>query len=70
MKAQGFKILEAHDLSSHLKNSYLRLSERTPKVDEGDEHAEHYAWLSNAYQETAKAVDNKELGWGLFICQK
>jgi len=26
--------------------------------------------LSNAYKETAKAVDNKELGWGLFICQK
>jgi ubiquinone/menaquinone biosynthesis C-methylase UbiE len=64
----GFKILEAHDLSSHLKNSYLRLAERTPKADE--ENAEHYAWLSNAYQETAKAVDNKELGWGLFICQK
>jgi ubiquinone/menaquinone biosynthesis C-methylase UbiE len=68
LKDTGFKILEAHDLSSHLKNSYLRLAERTPKADE--EHAEHYAWLSNAYQETAKAVDNKELGWGLFICQK
>jgi ubiquinone/menaquinone biosynthesis C-methylase UbiE len=70
LKAQGFTILEANDLSEHLKNSYLRLSERTPKVDEDDENAEHYAWLSNAYQETAKAVDNKELGWGLFICQK
>ncbi len=70
LKAQGFTVLEAVDLSDHLKNSYLRLSERTPKVEEGDENAEHYAWLSNAYQETAKAVDNKELGWGLFICQK
>ena len=70
LKAQGFTILEAVDLSDHLKNSYLRLSERTPKVEEGDENAEHYAWLSDAYQETAKAVDNKELGWGLFICQK
>lgn len=68
LKAQGFKILEAHDLSSHLKNSYMRLAERVPTAE--GEHAEHYAWLSNAYQETAKAVDNKELGWGLFICQK
>jgi ubiquinone/menaquinone biosynthesis C-methylase UbiE len=68
LKAHGFKIIEAHDLSSHLKNSYLRLAERTPKADA--DHAEHYGWLSNAYQETAKAVDNKELGWGLFICQK
>jgi len=68
LKAQGFKILEAHDLSSHLKESYLRLAERTPKTD--DEHAEHYEWLSNAYRETARAVDNQEVGWGLFVCQK
>ena len=47
---------------------YLRLAEPTPKSD--DEHAEHYAWLSNAYLETARAVDNQEVGWGLFICQK
>ena len=40
----------------------------SPKT--GGEHGEHYAWLTTAYRETAKAVDNKELGWGLFICQK
>ena len=68
LKETGFEILEAHDLSFHLKNSYLRLVERTPKTD--NEHAEHYEWLTNAYQETAKAVDNQELGWGLFVCQK
>ena len=68
LKKTGFKVLEAHDLSSHLKNSYLRLAESTPKADK--EHAEHYEWLSKAYQETAKAVGNQELGWGLFICQK
>ena len=70
LKAQGFKIIEAQDLSPHLKTSYLRLSERTPKVDANDKNAEHYSWLSNAYQETAKAVDRNELGWGLYICQK
>ena len=68
LRGQGFKILEAHNLSEHLKTSYLTLADRIPK-DEG-EHAEHYQWLSDAYIQTAKAVDNQELGWGLFICQK
>ena len=68
LKAQGFKILEAHDLSSHLKNSYLRLADRTPK--DGGPEAEHYAKLTTAYRESARAVDNRELGWGLYVCQK
>lgn len=68
LEAQGFKIREARDLSSHLKESYLRLADRTPKGE--GEHVEHYEWLSTAYRETARAVDNKELGWGLFICEK
>jgi ubiquinone/menaquinone biosynthesis C-methylase UbiE len=68
LQQQGFKVLEAHDLSEHLKTSYLTLADRTPKGE--GEHAEHYQWLANAYIQTAKAVDNQELGWGLFICQK
>ena len=68
LKEQGFKMLEAQDLSAHIKNSYLRLAERTPKAD--PDHAEHYAMLTEAYLGTARAVDNLELGWGLFICQK
>ncbi|NQW22690.1 MAG: hypothetical protein HQ475_04505 [SAR202 cluster bacterium] len=68
LKKQGFKILEDHDLSSHLKNSYLRLADGTPKFD--SEQAEHYTELTTAYRETARAVDNQELGWGLFVCQK
>lgn len=68
LRALGFKILEAHDLSSHLKNSYLRLAERTPT--DGGDHAERYAELATAYRETARAVDKQELGWGLFVCQK
>lgn len=68
LKKQGFKILEAHDLSDHLKTSYLELIKRIPKSD--DEHAEHYAWLATAYLESARAVDTQEVGWGLFVCQK
>ncbi|MDA0264080.1 MAG: hypothetical protein O3A93_04615 [Chloroflexi bacterium] len=44
------------------------LTARTPK-DAGAE-AEPYAELTNISMETAKAVDNQGLGWGLFAWQK
>ena len=66
--AQGFRVLEAHDLSQHLKTSYLVLADRTPKGS--SEHAEHYEYLTKAYLETAAAVDRQEMGWGFFVCQK
>ena len=69
LSGQGFQILEAHDISSHLRQSYLCLADRTPKGDTS-EHAEHYEWLTTAYLETAKAVEKDELGWGLYICRK
>lgn len=64
----GFKILDAVDLSDHLKMSYWCLSIMTH--NRGGEHAEHYAELSYSYEQTAQAVVNRELGWGLFLCQK
>ena len=69
LKAQGFELLEAVDISSHLRQSYLCLADRTPKGETG-EHAAHYEWLTEAYLETAKAVEKDELGWGLYICRK
>ena len=69
LKAQGFELLEAMDISSHLRQSYLCLADRTPKGDTSD-RAEHYEWLTTAYLETARAVENDELGWGLYICRK
>ena len=69
LEDQGFDVLEASNLSPHLKQSYLSLSERTPK-DETLDDAEHYRWLTNAYIETAAAVDKDEVGWGLFICRR
>ena len=68
LESHGFEILKAHDLSSHLKRSYLLLADRTPKSH--GENAEHFQWLATAYRKTAKAVDNQEVGWGLFICKK
>jgi ubiquinone/menaquinone biosynthesis C-methylase UbiE len=69
LKDQGFEVLEALDLSRHLKQSYLCLSERTPKNDTSDA-AEHYEWLAKAYMETAAAVDKNEIEWALFVCRK
>ena len=69
LKSTGFEVLEAIDISSHLRQSYLCLADRTPKGDTG-EHAEHFEWLTTAYLETAKSVERDELGWGLYICRK
>ncbi len=69
LKDQGFEVLEALNVSPHLKQSYLALSERTPK-DKTLDDAEHYQWLTTAYIETAASVDRNEVGWGLFICRK
>ena len=69
LEDQGFEVLEALDLSPHLKQSYLCLADRTPKNDTS-EAAEHYRWLTKAYIETAAAVDRGELGWGLFVCSR
>lgn len=68
LTAQGFRVLEALDLSEHLKTSYLVLAERTPKG--ASENAERYEYLTKAYLETAAAVDKREVGWGFFVCQK
>ncbi len=68
LKATGFEVLEAEDISRHLKTSYLMLSDAAAKVNE--EHRERFAYLAEAYRETAAAVDNKELGWAMFVCRK
>lgn len=69
LKSQGFELLEAIDISDHLRQSYLCLADRTPKGDTS-EHAEHYEWLTEAYLGTARAVEIDELGWGLYVCRK
>ena len=68
LKSHGFNILEARDFSEHLITSYVSLSELTPKG--GGEHAQHFQYLTTAYLQTAKAVENNEVGWVFFVCQK
>ena len=68
LKEAGFEVLEADDMSRHLKTSYLMLSDAASQGNE--EHKERFAYLAEAYRETAAAVDNRELGWAMFVCRK
>ncbi len=68
LKSAGFEVLEAEDMSRHLKTSYLMLSDAASRGNE--EHRERFAYLAEAYRETAAAVDSKEVGWAMFVCRK
>ena len=68
LKHTGFSILEAVDLSTHLKASYECLAKIAGA--KGDEHDGKYGELSYAYDQMVRAVDKGELGWGLYLCQK
>ena len=67
LQGAGFRVLEAHDLSPHLKMSYQFLGRITRgKIDED---AQKFQPLSFAYDQMVQAVDNGELGWGMYVCQ-
>ena len=68
LRETGFKILDAEDLSKHLKTSYQCLGEMARRQDGG--HVEKFQALSVAYEQMVLAMDNDELGWGLYLCQK
>ncbi len=68
LKEAGFEVLEAEDMSRHLKTSYMMLSNAASQGNE--EHKERFAFLAEAYRETAEAVDRKEVGWAMFVCRK
>ncbi len=71
LRDAGFEIIEAHDLSEHLKTSYECLSELSAQADaEHPEHRERFQYLEEAYRETAVAVARQELGWAMFVCRK
>ncbi len=68
LQAIGFELLETQDLSAHLATSYIRLAEMAAEKE--GEHKEHFEELNLSYRETAKAVEQNEVGWGLFVCRK
>ena len=68
LKDAGFSMMEAIDLSPHLKTSYQCLAEMTRA--KGEEAHGKYRELSYAYDQMVQAVDDGELGWGLYLCRK
>ncbi len=67
LKEIGFRVVEAVDLSEHLRKSYLHLSSVTQELAGSDKK---YADLSYAYQQMAQAQENNELGWAFYLCEK
>ena len=67
LRETGFRVLEAVDLSEHLRASYLHLASVTRELAERDKK---FADLSYAYEQMAKAQENDELGWAFYLCEK
>ena len=67
-KTPGFRVLEALDLSEHLRASYAHLASVTREL--GENHDEKYKDLSYAYQQMVNAQENSELGWAFYLCEK
>jgi ubiquinone/menaquinone biosynthesis C-methylase UbiE len=68
LKDVGFKVLEAQDLSEHLKRSYRCLSQMALNRSEG--YDDKFRQLSFAYQQMVQAIENQDLGWAMYLCQK
>jgi len=68
LKGVGFQVLEAHDLSQHLKQSYQCLGRMALDRSEGE--ADRFQQLSFAYQQMVKAIEQRELGWAMYLCRK
>jgi ubiquinone/menaquinone biosynthesis C-methylase UbiE len=67
LRSTGFRILDAQDISDHLKKSYDCLAGITRKKGDPDGK---YGALCQAYEQMVRAIENRELGWGLYLCQK
>lgn len=68
LRKTGFEVVQAEDLSHHLKTSYQCLARKAH--EKGERGIEKYQDLSYAYGKMVEAVDNQELGWGLYLCKK
>ena len=64
----GFQVLEAYNLSNHLKTSYECLAMLA--AEGNPEHQDRFEYLKKAYEETAHATQRGEVGWAMFVCCK
>ena len=68
LQSAGFRVLEAHDLSQHHKKSYRCLSMMAQQKSANED--DKFQTLCHAYDQMVTAVDDSELGWAMFVCQK
>ena len=68
LKGAGFRVLEAVDLSEHLRASYMHLASVTKEL--GESLDQKYRDLSYAYGQMVSAQENGELGWAFYLCEK
>ena len=68
LRDTGFRVIEAHGLSQHLKTSYECLARITR--EKSGKYTDKFRALSFAYDQTVRAVENNELDWALYLCQK
>ena len=68
LRQTGFHVVEAHDISQHLGQSYQCLSQMALSQREKDPGV--YEGLSRAYDQMVLAVERQELGWGMYVCRK
>ena len=64
----GLTILEAEDMSVFLRHSYQLLSAEARDRARG-ELEEKLSTLAFTYDKMVEAIDNNEIGWGLYIAQ-
>jgi ubiquinone/menaquinone biosynthesis C-methylase UbiE len=68
LKAAGFDIADAEDLSAHLATSYRKLGEMASAATaqgRGD-----FSPLTEAYRYMIAAIEDRELGWASYVCRK
>ncbi len=67
----GFKVIDSKDISNHLSKSYQVLRDiLRKKLNEKTKYLEDYKNLIYAYEKMVEAIDKKELGWAMFVCEK
>lgn len=68
LRHAGFEVLDAQDLSDHLKTSYGCLAQMAREKKDGD--VEKYQALALAYENTVQAIADGDLGWGMYLCKR
>ena len=68
LRHAGFELLDAQDISQHLKTSYGCLAQMAREKEDGD--IEKYQALALAYEYTVQAVHEGDVGWGMYLCKK